>query len=227
MMATFQKSSSMSDDSAYRLAKMLFGLDRGEFDIVLNKLNERYFEPIAQFAKRLSETRSFLLEAIARESCAFVQKIEAAPAIPSYEKLLIEKARYGPFLARLMAHQICHWGENLAAQLNEGRKVRAIIDKMADSGGRSALVMSRRAKNFRDDSSYAIGLGQRRLQPAVRIQAAQEEFFASGSSFVRLSEGHAPRRCGASAIEDSGNFWPILHFRRFARFAACLFRLNS
>ena len=29
-MATFQKSSSMSDDSAYRLAKMLFGLDRGE-----------------------------------------------------------------------------------------------------------------------------------------------------------------------------------------------------
>jgi hypothetical protein len=99
MMATFQKSSSMSDDSAYRLAKMLFGLDRGEFDIVLNKLNERYFEPIARFAKRLSETRSFLLEAIAREFYAFVQKIEAAPAIPSYEKLLIEKARYGPFLA--------------------------------------------------------------------------------------------------------------------------------
>ena len=150
MMATFQKSSSMSDDLAYRLAKMLFGLDRGEFDIVLNKLNERYFEPIARFAKRLSETRSFLLEAIAREFYAFVQKIEAAPAIPSYEKLLIEKARYGPFLARLMAHQICHWGENLAAELNEGRKVRAIIDKMADSGGRSALVMSRRAKNFRD-----------------------------------------------------------------------------
>ncbi len=51
MMATFQKSSSMSDDSAYRLAKMLFGLDRGEFDIVLNKPNERYFEPIAQFGK--------------------------------------------------------------------------------------------------------------------------------------------------------------------------------
>jgi len=149
-MTTFQKCSSTSDDSAYRIAKMLFGLDRGEFDIVLNKLNERYFEPIAQFAKRLSETRSFLLEAIAREFYAFVQKIEAAPAIPSYEKLLIEKARYGPFLARLMAHQICHWGENLAAQLNEVRKVRAIIDKIADSGGRSALVMSRRAKNFRD-----------------------------------------------------------------------------
>ena len=39
---------------------------------------------------------------------------------------------------------------SVAAELNEGRKVRAIIDKMADSGGRSALVMSRRAKNFRD-----------------------------------------------------------------------------
>jgi hypothetical protein len=49
-MATFQTSSSMSDDSAYRLATMLFGLDRGKFDIVLDNL--------AQFAKRLSEKLS-------------------------------------------------------------------------------------------------------------------------------------------------------------------------
>jgi hypothetical protein len=138
----------VSDDSTYRLAKMLFGLDRAEFEIVLNKLNERYFE-IAQFAKRRSETLPFFLKVIARESNALVRKIEAAPAIPSYEKL-IEKTGYGRLLARLMAHQICRWGENLAAQLNEGRKVRAIIDKMADARGRSALVMSRRAKNFRD-----------------------------------------------------------------------------
>jgi hypothetical protein len=129
---------------------MLSGLDRGEFDIVLNDLIERYFEPIVQFANKLSEALSRLFEAIAREFDSFVQKIEVAPEIPSYEKLLIEKARYEPLFARLMAHQICHWGENLAAEIKEGRRVRAIIDKMAVAGGRSALVMSRRAKNFRD-----------------------------------------------------------------------------
>jgi hypothetical protein len=50
-----------------------------------------------------------------------------------------------------MAHQICHWGRNLASEINEGRRVRAIIDKMADARGRSTLVMSRRAKNVRDE----------------------------------------------------------------------------
>jgi hypothetical protein len=149
-MATFQKSPSRSDESAYP-AKMLSGLDRGEFDIVLNYLIERYFEPIVQFANKLSEALSRLFETIAREFNALVQKIEAAPEIPSYEKLLIEKAGYGPLLARLMAHQICHWGRNLAAKINEGRKVRAIIDKMADARGQSTLVMSRRAEIFRDE----------------------------------------------------------------------------
>ena len=132
-MATFQKNVSMSDDSAYRLAKMLFGLDRGEFDIPLNNLNECYFQPLAQFAKSLSAMLSSLLEAFAWGSISLAQKIEAAPEIPSYEKLLIEKAGYSRLGARIMAHQICHWGKNLAAEINEGRKVRTIIDKIADA----------------------------------------------------------------------------------------------
>jgi hypothetical protein len=149
MMAMFQKSSSGSDESAYP-AKMLSGLDRGEFDIVLNDLIQRYIEPIVQFANKLSEALSRLFETIAREFDSFVQKIEAAPEIPSYEKLLIEKAGCVPFFARLMAHQICDWGRSLAAEIKEGRRVRAIIDTMAIAGSRSTLVMSRRAKNFRD-----------------------------------------------------------------------------
>ncbi len=229
-----------------------------------------------------------------------------------------------------MAHQICHWGENLAAQLNEGRKVRAIIDKMADSGGRSALVMSRRAKNFRDKcrsvearhhiegaikkaklpltavefnklvelacerdetacrdlgrlsqqlaphlpdkrgrpisaetcihlfllrqlessgiqcaytssidnagftdpvtQATQLALGNGGFSPLYAYKLHKKNFLHSGSSFVRLSEGQraAPlRRTRKCDCEDSGNFWPILHFRRSARFAACLFRLNS
>ena len=150
MMATFQNGFSTSDDAAYRLAKALFGLDRGEFDIALNNLSECLFQAITQFLKRLSETLSPVLEAVARQSISLVQKIKDAPEIPSYEKLLIEKAGCEPLLAKFMAHQICHWGRNLAAEIKEGRRVRAIIDKMAVAGDRSALVMSRRAKNFRD-----------------------------------------------------------------------------
>ncbi|MGH6847858.1 MAG: hypothetical protein ACREC0_10585 [Methylocella sp.] len=151
-MATFQKNVSMSDDSADRLAKMLFGVDRGEFDIALSNLNECYFQRIAQLAKTLSAMRSPLLEAIARGSISLAQKIEAAPEIPSYEKLLIEKAGYSRLGARLMAHQICHWGKNQAAEINEGRRLRALIDKVADAEGRSALAMSRRARKLRDQS---------------------------------------------------------------------------
>ena len=113
---------------------------------ILSRANERYLRPIAQIAERLS----LFLEVIARELIALAQKIAAAPEIPAYEKLLIEKVGYCPLLARLIAHQICHWGRSQAAEINEGRKVSAIIDKMADARGRSALVMSRRAKNFRD-----------------------------------------------------------------------------
>jgi hypothetical protein len=148
-MANFQKNVSMSDDSACRLAKVPFGLDRGEFDIALKNI-ECFFQPITQFLTRLSETLSLMLEAIARESISLVQRIEAAPEVPGYERLLIEKAGYHRLFARFMAYQICRWGKNQAEEINEGRRVRASIDKMADAEGRSALVMSRRAKNFRD-----------------------------------------------------------------------------
>jgi hypothetical protein len=53
---------------------------------------------------------------------------EAAPEIPSYENLLTERIGYSRLLARLKAHQICHWGKNQTAEINEGRGVRASID---------------------------------------------------------------------------------------------------
>jgi hypothetical protein len=71
---------------------MVFGLDRGELDVVLDDLNQRYFQPLAQIAKSLSAMLSSFLEAIARESISLAQKIETAPEIPGYEKLLIEKS---------------------------------------------------------------------------------------------------------------------------------------
>ena len=43
---------------------MVFGLDRGELDVVLDDLNQRYFQPLAQIAKSLSAMLSSFLEAI-------------------------------------------------------------------------------------------------------------------------------------------------------------------
>jgi hypothetical protein len=140
----------MNDESVYPFAKMLFGLDREETDRALKNLDERYFQPLAQYLKIFREKLSLLFEAVARELNSFVQRIEAAPEIPGYETLLIEKIGSGRLLARLMAYQICRWGRNLADEINEGRKVRAIIDKIAEARGRIALVMSRRAQSFRD-----------------------------------------------------------------------------
>ena len=59
-----------------------------------------------------------------------------------------EKCGYGETLGRIMAHQLWRWGENFAAEIREGRKLRAGLDRMAKAEGRSALVMSRRAKDL-------------------------------------------------------------------------------
>jgi hypothetical protein len=142
-----ERDCSISAASVYRLAQAFFGLDRAELDVVFDHLNQRCFQPIAQVA----ETLGLLFQAIARELHSIAQKIESSPQIPSYEGLLIEKGRYGRLAARIMAQQICRWGRNLASETNEGRRVRASVDKLADAGGRSTLVMSRRAKNFRDE----------------------------------------------------------------------------
>ena len=42
---------------------MVLGLDRGELDVVLDDLNQRYFQPLAQIAKSLSAMLSSFLEA--------------------------------------------------------------------------------------------------------------------------------------------------------------------
>jgi len=52
-----------------------------------------------------------------------------------------------------MTRLIHHWGELQAAEIDEGRRVRAIIDEIARANGRGVLVISRRAKRFRDECS--------------------------------------------------------------------------
>jgi hypothetical protein len=56
----------MNDESVYPFAKMLFGLDREETDRALKNLDERDFQPLAQYLKIFREKLSLLFEAVAR-----------------------------------------------------------------------------------------------------------------------------------------------------------------
>ncbi len=98
---------------------------------------------------------------------------------------------------------------------------------LESSGHKCAYTSSPDNAGFTDpvDSSHAIGLGQRRLQPAICAQAAQERIFFLRFIVRGLIEDRASRRRGARAI-GVPKFWPIFHFSSFARFTACLSRLN-
>jgi hypothetical protein len=105
-------------------------------------------EPAAVAFVGLLQARDAFGREIRRLGEAFRADVAAAPEIRSYEKLLQEKCGYGETLARIMAHQIWRWGKSLAAEVRDGRKLRASMHGMAKAEGRSALVMSRRAKDL-------------------------------------------------------------------------------
>jgi hypothetical protein len=210
-MATFQKNVSMSDDSAYRLAKMLFGLDRGEFDIALNTFNERYFQPIAQFAKALSAMLSPLLEAIARGSISLAQKIEAAPEIPSYEKLLIEKAGYGRLMARLLAHRLIKRVYECFADFAEGNAFWCLmqrgleaLDRFAKGFGAEAesLMMDRHDEMSASFIGHLHGLfrSAMRMNPGI-VSADRHDRQIDGPASAQLCKRIAQR--GVSAKNDA------------------------
>ena len=144
---------SLSQDSATALTQF-FSADRNHADAILERLDERYFRPFTEFAKALSAAViTPILENIAAFAQSMAHKIAAAPEVPGYERLLIDSLGSHELAARFWAHQICHWGELFAAKINEGRRVRAIMDEIAKADGRSTLVMSRRAMKFRDECS--------------------------------------------------------------------------
>ena len=103
-----------------------------------------------------------------------------------------------------MTRLIHHWGELLAAEINEGRRVRAIIDEIAKTKDRSALVISRRAKRFRDECSSSeaqdqidgaaqkAGLWSTATEFNQLIDAACERDEAACRDLARMAEQLAP-----------------------------------
>lgn len=186
--------------SVHRLAQAFFGFDRGEIDILFNEFHRRCFQPIVRVAE------------------VFVAGISSAPEIPSYEEILQEKCGYGRLSAKIMAHQIRRWGANLAAEINEGRKLRASIDRMADVEGQSTLVMSRRAKQLlhqcrsleaRDWIDKAIEKANLPLTAdefRELVELASERDECTGRELTRISRQlspHLPEKRGRPISEDT------------------------
>ena len=120
-----------------------------------------------------------------------------------------------------MAHQISHWGKNCeVAEINEGRRVRASIDKMAGAGGRSALVMSRRAKNFRNKcrSVEARDLIDGAIKQA-NLSLTTVEFNKLVELVSRPEELH-PRPLAERSVRLSPHFAPIRRTYRSCRSAS-------
>src|SRR5271166_6629032 len=115
------------------------------------------------------------------------KNLAAAPEVPGHEALLVEWFGYGPLWARLVTRLIHRRGELLADEINEGRRVRAIIDQIAKAKGRNALVTSRRAERFRDECNS--------LEARDLIDEASQKagLMTTAAEFNQLAEGACAR----------------------------------
>jgi len=73
------------------------------------------------------------------------------PETPGHEKFFREQLGHDLLRAKFMKRVVHHLGKVLADEINQGRRVRAIIDEIAKAKDGSTLVMARRAKRFRDE----------------------------------------------------------------------------
>jgi hypothetical protein len=90
-----------------------------------------------------------------------------------------------------MARAVRHLGKALADEINQGRRVRAIIDEIAKAKESSTLVIARRTKRFRDscDSDGA--------SIAIDTAANKADLSSSAFEFLQLVVAACERDEGA------------------------------
>jgi hypothetical protein len=98
------------------------------------------------------------------------------PETPGHEKRFMERFGHDRLTAGLMTLGVHHFGKLLADEINQGRRVRAIIDEIVKTKDCSTLVISRRAKRFRDqcDSHRAhIAINEAAQKAGLSFDAAE------------------------------------------------------
>lgn len=188
----------MNTQLVYGLAKAFLGLDRSEVDSTFEDLDRRYVRPFVEAA----ETN--------------VREIMSTPEVPGYEKLLAGKIGYGPFAAKIMMRLLARSGENLAAEINAGRRLRASVDKVATVEGRRALIISRRAKGLQaacqsleaegliEEAAHKAGLTPDHFRAVVARACQREETACRELTSLAAALGpHLPQKRGRPISEHT------------------------
>jgi hypothetical protein len=79
-----------------------------------------------------------------------IDSLSQEPETPGHVKLFMGQPGIDLLTAKLMTRAVRQLGKVLADQINQGRRVRAIIDEMEKMEDCSTLVISRRARRLRD-----------------------------------------------------------------------------
>ena len=140
-MSSSGSSSSTSEDSLRCFLDYL-GVDERKLESAV-----RLFEEVANRAEALLVALTPFVE----RAFASLVTLSEAPEAPGYERLFQERLRYQALMARLTARAAHHLGQLLANEINEGRRVRSIIEEIAKRRECSALVISRRARKLRNE----------------------------------------------------------------------------
>ena len=144
---------------------------------------ERLFGEIAERAESFLIALAPFLERFA----ASMNSLAEEPEAPGYERFFIEWLGYHPLMARWMPSQMHRLGHLLADEINEGRRVRAIVDEIAKAKNSSALVISRRAGKLRDECK------SEGAQIAIDRAAQKAGFWLASTEFNQLVEAACER----------------------------------
>ena len=120
-----------------------------------------------------------------------LHSLSQEPETPGHEKLFMERLGYDRLRSRLMTRAVHHLGKVLADEINQGRRVRAIIDEIVKAKDCSTLVISRRAKRFRDECD------SHGAHVAINKAAKQADLSMDAAEFNQLIEAACQRDQGA------------------------------
>ena len=104
---------------------------------------ERVFEELVECVETSAAATPTLLAWGER-----LHSLSQEPETPGHEKLFMERLGYDWLRSRLMTRAVHRLGKVLADEINQGRRVRAIIDEIVKAKDCSTLMISRRAKRF-------------------------------------------------------------------------------
>ena len=147
---------------------------------------ERFFEELVECVETSAAATPTLL-AWGERLHSLSQELET----PGHEKLFMERLGYDWLRSRLMTRAVHRLGKVLADEINQGRRVRAIIDEIVKAKDCSTLVISRRAKRFRDECD------SHGAHVAINRAVKQADLSMDAAEFNQLIEAACQRDPGA------------------------------